>query len=273
MNKTALRALLRERRALIAPESHGFARPTGQGRRAPGLSQHQVDQLLHRTFGTYHRLESGNYPNPPTSLLRDVARLFGLNEQEWVSLCRYALLQDPPGPLHLSSGKEVPGVWQEAVDGIGHMAYVTDASWEMLAYNTAFAGMFPNGKVPGNTLRWMLLDPHGRETLMNWHTAWAPMVLPQLRAALATRPDDDILRQIEKEILADPELADLYTAGNSHPHPDGDERPLLHALEGPGWVTMCAAQPLTAPGSRLMILVFHRGTQRTHSRASILRSD
>ena len=125
--------------------------------------------------------------------------------------------------------------------------------------------MFPNGDVPANTMRWMLLDACGRETLMDWHTAWAPMVLPQLRAALAARPDDEILRQIEKEVLADPETAALYDAGASHPHPDGDERPLLHALEGPGWVTMCAAQPMTAPGSRLMILVFQSGA--AHARA------
>ncbi|TGB14230.1 helix-turn-helix domain-containing protein [Streptomyces sp. MZ04] len=271
MNKTALRALLRERRALIDPESHGFSRPTGQGRRARGLSQHQVDQLLHRTIGTYHRLESGSYPNPPASLLRDVARLFGLNEQEWGSLCRYALLQEPPGPLHQSSGKEVPGVWQEAVDGVRHMAYVTDASWNMLAHNEAFTTMFPGRNVPGNIMRWMVLDPDGRRTLTDWHTAWAPMVLPQLRAALASRPDDCTLRQIEKEVLAAPETAIPYDAGNPYPHPDGDERPLLHAEKGPGWVTMCAAQPLTAPGARLMILVFHPGALNSHTRAPMLR--
>lgn len=272
MNKTALRALLRERRALIAPESHGFSRPTGQGRRARGLSQHQVDQLLHRAIGTYHRLESGSYPNPPASLLREVARLFGLNEQEWVSLCRYATLQEPPGPLHQSSGKEVPGVWQEAVDGIRHMAYITDASWDMLAYNEALTGMFPGRNVPSNIMRWMVLDPTGRRNLMDWHTAWAPMVLPQLRAALASRPDDNTLRQIEKEVLADPATAAPYDAGNPYPHPDGDERPLLHAELGPGWVTMCAAQPLTAPGARLMILVFHPGARRAHTRAPMLRA-
>ncbi|QEV16372.1 helix-turn-helix domain-containing protein [Streptomyces alboniger] len=272
MNKTALRALLRERRALIAPESHGFSRPRGQGRRAPGLSQHQVDQLLHRTFGTYHRLESGNYPNPPASLLRDVARLFGLNEQEWVSLCRYALLQDPPGPLHPSSGKEIPGVWQEAVESITHMAYVTDASWELLAHNEPFEAMFPDRRVPTNTMRWMLLEPDGREQLTDWRDSWVPMVLPQLRAALVARPDDEILRAIEKEVVADPELSHLYDSDGALIHPDGHERPLRHAVHGLGWVSICAAQPMTAPGSRLFILIYHPGMERRHSRAPMLRA-
>ncbi|MER6092531.1 XRE family transcriptional regulator [Streptomyces bluensis] len=270
MNKTALKGLLSERRALIAPESHGLSRPTGQGRRAPGLSQHQVDQLLHRTFGTYHRLESGNYPNPPDDLLRDVAHLFALNEQEWVSLYRYAAEKNPPGPLALSSGKEVPGVWQEAVDGIGHMAYVTDASWDLLASNRQWDDLFDGRRPPANTLRWMLFD--GRAQLIDWETAWAPLVLPQMRAALAQRQTDETLLKIEEDVLADPVLAPLYREGGASIHPDGDERPIRHAVHGPGWVTMCAAQPLTAPGARLIILIYHPGTRRAHARTAMLRA-
>ncbi|MEV5608971.1 helix-turn-helix domain-containing protein [Streptomyces sp. NPDC052225] len=272
MNKKALRALLRERRALIAPESHGFTRPTGQGRRAPGLSQHQVDQLLHRTLGTYHRLESGNYPNPPTDLLRDVALLFQLDEQEWVSLCRYALVQDPPGPLHQSSGKEIPSFWQDALDSMGHMAYVSDASWDLIAHNAAFAALFPDGRVPGNTMRWMLLEPQGREVLTDWHNAWAPWVLPQLRAALATRPEDETLRQIEKEVLADPDTSPIYETGATLIHADGHERPIHHDRLGPGWVSICAAQPMTAPGSRLFVLVFRPGVMRPRHTRQMLRA-
>ncbi|MEV0579466.1 MULTISPECIES: MmyB family transcriptional regulator [unclassified Streptomyces] len=272
MNKKALRDLLTERRALIDPTGHGFQRPARQGRRAPGLSQHQVDQLCHRTLGTYRRLESGSYPNPPVDLLRDIAVLFALNEQEWVSLCRYAGIGDPPSPLTPRSGKEVPGVWQEAVDGMTHMAYVTDASWELIAYNAPFTRLFPNGRVPANTMRWMLLDPDGRSTLTDWATAWAPLVLPQLRAALATRPDDEVLRRIEKEVAVDPACAPIWESGGAHIHPDGDERPLLHASDGPGWVTMCAAQPMTAPGARLIVLVFHPGARRAHSRVPVLHA-
>ncbi|MFJ4923773.1 helix-turn-helix domain-containing protein [Streptomyces sp. NPDC088725] len=273
MHKKALRTLLRERRALIDPESHGLSRPTGQGRRAPGLSQQQVDQLLNRAIHTYHRLEAGTYPNPPVDLLRDVAQLFALNEQEWVSLCRYARAQDPPGPLHTSSGKAVPGAWQEAVDGITHMAYITDASWDLLTCNEAFADLFPAGQVPANIMRWMLLEEEARKTLTDWENAWAPPVMPQLRSALASRPDDLTLRQIENEIYADPVGAPLYEAGGASIHPDGDERPILHHRHGAGWVTMCAAQPLTAPGARLIILVFHAGASRAHARTAMLRAN
>ncbi|MFB7222424.1 helix-turn-helix transcriptional regulator [Streptomyces sp. NPDC056227] len=272
MNKKALRHLLKERRDLIQPERHGFERPAGQGRRAAGLTQHQVDQLCHFTLGTYRRLESGSYANPPSDLLRDIANLFALNEQEWVSLHRYAGIGNPPAPLTPRSGKEVPGVWQEAVDGMTHMAYVTDASWELLAYNEAFARLFPHGRVPTNTMRWMLLDTDGRNTLTNWATAWAPLIVPQLRAAIAARPKDETLQQLEKEVIADPDTAPIWDAGGAHIHPDGDERPLLHAQDGPGWVTMCAAEPMTAPGARLIVLVFHPGKRRAHARTPMLRA-
>ncbi|MFJ9988646.1 helix-turn-helix domain-containing protein [Streptomyces globisporus] len=272
VGKAALSKLLTERRALVDPAGHGFSRPSKQGRRARGLTQQQVDDLTERTPGTYRRLESGRYPNPRVDYLRDVATLFALNEQEWTSLCRYAGIGDPPGPLTPASGKQVPGVWQEAVDGMLHPAYVTDASWELIAHNAEFARLFPGGAVPRNTMRWMLLEQGGRHMLTNWHTAWAPLVLPQLRAALASRPDDPILRRLEQDVLADPDCAPIWTGAVAHIHPDGDERPLLHAEDGPGWVTMCAAQPMTAPGARLIVLVFHPGESRAHARTPVLRA-
>ncbi|MFF8250146.1 helix-turn-helix transcriptional regulator [Streptomyces griseus] len=271
-SKGALRKLLTERRALIDPKGHGFIRPTKQGRRAPGLTQHQIDTLTKRSEGTYQRLESGAWANPPGDYLRDVATVLGLNEQEWTSLCRYAGIGGPPGPLTPASGKRVPGVWQEALHGQTHPAYVTDASWELIAHNEAFAALFPHGAVPRNTMRWMLLEPLGRTMLTDWHTAWAPLVLPQLRAALAARPDDPILRQLERDVLTDPDCAPIWDNALGHIHPDGDERPLLHAKDGPGWVTMCASEPMTAPGSRHIILIFHAGEKRAHARTPVLRA-
>jgi hypothetical protein len=270
VNRNALRQLLKDRRAHIAPETHGLTRPTGQGRRAPGLSQYQVDQLTNRSFGTYHRLESGAYANPPVDLLRDVARLFVFNEQEWIGLCRYARGEEPPAPLYDTSGDAVPSAWEDAVACCRHMAYVTDASWNLLTCNPQFRQLFESGQAPANTMRWMLLD--GREQLTDWETAWAPLVMPQLKAALALRADDQVLLQIEGEILADPVARPLYEAGGTSIHPDGDERPVRHASEGAGWVTMCVAQPLASPGSRFMILVFRPGPRQTVSRPSMLRA-
>ncbi|MFB9558625.1 MmyB family transcriptional regulator, partial [Streptomyces roseoviridis] len=149
---------------------------------------------------------------------------------------------------------------------------ITDASWNLLAHNQPFADLFPGARIPRNTMRWMLLDPDGRDILLQWQTVWAPLVLPQLRAALAVRPEDETLLQIAKEVAADPLLAPIWEAGGAHIHPDGDERPIHHALHGPGHVTLCAAQPLTAPGARLIILIYHPGETKKHTRVPVLRA-
>jgi hypothetical protein len=270
VNKQALNKLLKDRRAQISPETHGLPRPTGRGRRAPGLAQHHVDELLGCADRTYQRLESGNYPNAPVDLLRDIARLYGMNEQEWISLCRYARGEDPPGPLYDTSGHAVPAAWADAVHAVQGMAYVTDASWNLITCNDHFHQLFDHGRAPANTMRWMLID--GRDQLTDWATAWAPLVMPQLQTALAQRPDDKTLLNIEADVLADPVSRPLYDAGGTSIHPDGDERPIRHAVHGQGWVTMCVAQPLTAPGSRFMILIFRPGPRHKATRPPMLQA-
>ncbi|MGQ4376134.1 helix-turn-helix domain-containing protein [Streptomyces sp. SAS_267] len=254
MNAKALRVLLTKRRASVAPEAHGLRRPSGKGRRAAGLAQHQVDLLLNRGPGTYQRLESGKYRNPPVDLLHDLARLLGLSELEWITLCRYAGIGDPPCPLTPQSGEQVPHLWNDAVKGISHAACVMSASWNILAHNQPFEDIFPPGKCPTNTMQWMLFD--GRHLLSNWTTAWAPHLLSRLRADLAARPEDEVLRRLESAVIADPTAGQLYESAGVVVHPYEVERPLRHARLGPGSINMCVAQPLSSPGARLCILIF-----------------
>lgn len=256
MDKAALKILLEKKRAAIRPEDRGLPRSAArQGRRAPGLTQSQIERLLNRADGVYQRLESGRYPNPPADLLQDVAQLLGMNEHEWGALWRYATGMEAPYSLHPNSGQKVSQVWIDALPYFGDMAYINNESWELLGFNDLFARLFRDQKPPQNTMRWMLLDPDAREVLTDWENAWAPLVIPQMRAALATRPHDPILGAIEKDVLADPTVGPLYTAVPDLFVPlDGDERPLLHPDHGPGWVTVCAAEPLGSPGARLIIL-------------------
>ncbi|THA29224.1 XRE family transcriptional regulator [Streptomyces sp. A1277] len=261
MHKQSLRQFLKERRARIQPETVGLTRPAGRGRRAKGLSQQQLDQLLGRGTHAYHFLENGKYPNPPVDLLYDLGRLLRLTEDEWVMLNRYAREQEPPGPLNPDSGYQVLGTWEDAVAGMDNMAYMTDAAWNVLTYNPAFVTMFPDRQVPDNVLRWMCLDRGAREVLTDWETAWAPRIFPQLRAALAAG-GNPYLRQLEADILADPVTAPLYYCDGVVNHPDGDERPFRHPIAGPGWITICSAAPHSSPGARLVVLVFRAGERR-----------
>lgn len=275
VDKQGLQALLRESRALIDPGAFGLFRPTRQGRRAPGLTQAQMDQLLHRAHGTYNRLETGNYRNPPEGLLRDVARLLAFTEHEWELLWRYTRRCDPPTGLNPSSGQEIAAIWREVMDGISHMAYVTDQSWRVVTYNQPFADLFPRGEVPANSMRWMVLDPEARDILAKWSECWLPLILPQFGAARAALPHDETLAELEREILAEPVAGPMYRAGGVSPgaHAYRHERPMNHSLLGPGWVHLCPAEPMASRGARLMIIVFHPGEERPNCPEGSLRAD
>jgi len=266
MDRKALRSLLVERRSAIDPASRGLP----QSARTTGLTQAQVDQLLHRV-DAYRMLEAGRIRSP--ALMEEVALLLDFTEQEWVKLWLYARGQHPPKPLYPETGQAVPGAWQELLDGQTHMAYITDRRWRIVAYNTAFADMFPHGTVPDNLMRWMVLDPSARTTLTGWEHHWAPPVLAQLRAAVAEYSDDKGLADLEKEVLADPVIGPIYTASwSANVYPNGDQRPLNHTSLGPGWVTICTFWPGTAQGARGLFLIFHPGERRS-PRAPMLMAD
>ncbi|MER0240441.1 XRE family transcriptional regulator [Streptomyces sp. HSW2009] len=189
---------------------------------------------------------------------------------EWIALCRYAGIGDPPGPLTPKSGEAVSEIWHEAINGITHPAFVVDASWKVLARNQPFSEIFPSDEGPSNALRWMIFE--GRSLMAEWDTTWAPHVLPILRTDLAARPDDCVLKGLEEDVLADPRTSRLYGVAGIAPRIDESERPLQHAMHGPGLVKVCMAQPTASPGTRLIFLIFRPGNQKSSPlRSRILR--
>jgi len=246
-----------------------------------------MDTLIPASSGTYYRLETGRMRNPNPDLLRRVAHILAMSEQEWVALCRYARGEDPTSALRPRSGKVVPGMWKDAIDGISHMAYVTDCSYNLLCHNAAFASLFPETGPPSNMMRGMLLDNQFRGTLpdpargitgrpgilTDWATTWAPYVLPQLLAARALMPDDPILTAIEHDVRDDARTGPLYANGTAtQVHPDGNERPLLHPTLGPCSVQICAAEPLSSPNARVMIVMVYPGADPSQVRRPYLRA-
>ena len=274
MDTDALQKLLIARRKEIDPAKHGLHRGLRTGRRAggKGLTQADIDFILNLGSGVYGRLESGNYPNPSVRLLEDVARFFDLNEEEWDALNIFAR-GTKAHQLHATSSLTLPGGWQDAVDCYNAMAYLTDHRWNVLAGNQHWADLFPRREIPANTMRWMLTCPEARTVLIDWDTAWAPRVCPQLRAARAALPHDDGLADLEAEVLDDPDAGPIYeTVGDITIHPDGAERPIRHAEQGAGWVSMYAAAPLSAPYARLMVMTFHAGDKPQNTDRPPLRA-
>ncbi|MDJ0344815.1 XRE family transcriptional regulator [Streptomyces sp. H10-C2] len=263
----ALRKLLAGARSRADPASwpelrSALVQRDARGRRAEdgGLTQAHMDQLLCRAAGTYNRLERGTAV--PEVLLRDVARILRLTDQEWGALWRYAFAKEPPYPLDADLGLVIPGAWKVALRSIGSMAYITDRDWNVVDHNEAFSRMFLRRQVPHNTMRWMLTDAEARITLADWHTAWAPLLVAQLRAAVALDPESRTLITLHREVRADPVSGPIYEAagGQAYIQPRAEApRPLHHAELGPGWATMCAAGPFGSPGARCIIVLFDEG--------------
>lgn len=111
-------------------------------------------------------------------------------------------------------------------------------------------------------MRWMLLDREAREVVLgDWADSWAPVVMPQLRHAVELHPQNAALARLEDDVRRDPVAGPLYAVAAAAPiaYPDGTERPINHALYGPGWVTTCVAEPVTSPGARVMLLIYTPG--------------
>lgn len=258
MDAEVLRQMLTERRAAIKPESLGLIRLDPRGRKSPGLTQAQMDDLLLRAPGTYGKLERGVLDNPTPEYLRDVAEILGLTEEEWVVFYGYARGEQPPYPLTRDGEVRVPAHWMQTMNAFSGISYLCDLEWNVLAYNEAFAAIFPGRRAPHNTMHWMLFSDDARERVLgDWEKSWAPLVAPQLRAALAQDENNRTLRALAEQCLGDPRTRDLYTSIRpGHAHPDGAERPLHHTELGPGWVTVSVCEPVGSRGTRLYHLLF-----------------
>ncbi|GAA0617153.1 hypothetical protein GCM10010394_54140 [Streptomyces crystallinus] len=251
---------MRARREALGPEEAGLPSRPATGRRGPrvkGLSQTDVDFLMRKAFGTYQKVESGALRPTPTYLL-ELARALRFTDSEYIYVHLEYFGSEPSVPLCPAGETDVPPSWQQVLDGQREMAYITDFRYNLRLYNQPFAQMFLRGEPPENTLAWMLLDREARDiTLMDWENAWLPTVVPALRASLAAHPEDSALLGIRTELMEEPLLRRQYQeSGCTKIHPDGDRRPLRHAIRGEGQVTMMLSQFLGSSGARYMTLLF-----------------
>lgn len=261
-DREAMQTLLARARARIDPGDLGLA-PRGdpRGRKATGLTHEHMTRLLGWPDHKYGYVERGRLAAIEAELLEPVARILHLSDHEWEALVLYATGLPPAYRLDPRLGRAVPGPWERVLSGSREMAYVNDAAWDMVAYNSAFTRLFPRREVPGNVMRWMLLDPEARVTLGDWENSWLPLLVPQLRAAVAAHPHNRTLARLQADAGCDPLVARyLFEPTAEYIGPRAENPlPLVHSELGPGWVTLCAAGPFGVPGGRLMFVLFDQG--------------
>ncbi|CAG7641998.1 MmyB family transcriptional regulator [Actinacidiphila bryophytorum] len=269
-DREAMQALLARARARVEPSEFGLA-PRGdpRGRKVAGLTHEHMTRLLGWPEHKYGYVERGRLAVIETELLEPIARILHLSDHEWEALVLYATGVPPAYRLDPQLGRAVPSPWERVLHGSREMAYVNDAAWDVVAYNAAFARVFRRREVPGNVMRWMLLHPEARVTLGDWEHSWLPLLVPQLRAAVAANPHNRTLAQLQADAGRDPVVARVLQAPpGEYIGPRAENAlPLLHSELGPGWATLCAAGPFGVPGGRLMFVLFDQGERPQHAPA------
>ncbi|MER6464725.1 XRE family transcriptional regulator [Streptomyces sp. NPDC001228] len=261
---TGLGALLR---AFRAAASARLGRP---------ILQREVADALHRSERWYRDLESGMITRTFTRHELDtIGSLLGLDRVQRRAL----FLVSNGGGLSSLEAEEPPRISDELrllLDQQPFPAYVIDATWNVLAVNTAMAALFPWSTVPGaNLMRWLLLSDESRNQHLNWE-ADAEVCVRMLRDAAVDRPHDPDLQQLIRDTRQNPAVRDLWSRGAADfaDHYDGHVlRMVLPLFDGE--VTELVThvlQPAGLPGCRLTILT-QRAARRSVGERPVRQSD
>ncbi|WP_308164832.1 helix-turn-helix transcriptional regulator [Nonomuraea sediminis] len=169
--RSDLAAFLRTRRERITPEMVDLA--PGPRRRTPGLRREEVAQLAGVGVTWYTWLEQGRPINASTQVLDAIARTLRLDHAERQHLYRLAGQSEVRSPR---DSERVTAEVQQILDQLGGMpAAITTSRYDVLAWNPAYAAMFPE-----------VVDAEGDER----NTMWQTFVQPTWRATLVNREQE-----------------------------------------------------------------------------------
>jgi transcriptional regulator with XRE-family HTH domain len=211
-NREDLAAFLRTRRHRLQPYDVGL--PEAGRRRTPGLRRQEVAQLAGMSVDYYLRLEQARGPHPSRQILAALARALMLTSDEREYLYRVAGESPPPAA---SPSREVTPGLRNLIDSLTETpAYVVDAKYDVLAWNTLathFIGDLSGFAEPDrNMIRWIFRLP---PTATPWTDAdavrFTRSTVADLRASYARYPADPGIRKLITELLGtSPQFAEMW---------------------------------------------------------------
>ena len=234
LNRTELGTFLRTRRNRLRPSDVGL--PMAGRRRTPGLRRQEVAQLAGISVDYYIRLEQARGPHPSRQVLTAIARALLLTADEREYLFRLA--DENPPPAASPSREITPGMRNLLDSLVETPAYVVDAKYDVLAWNTLathFIGDLSQfGADDRNMIRWVFRLP---ATATVWtdedSVRFTRSIVADLRASYARYPADRGIRSLVTELLGvSPQFAQMWEA-----HEVEFRRPLVkrvtHPVAGP----------------------------------------
>jgi transcriptional regulator with XRE-family HTH domain len=253
LNRGELATFLRTRRDRLRPADVGL--PSAGRRRTPGLRRQEVAQLAGISVDYYIRLEQARGPHPSRQVLLAIARALMLTADEREYLFRLADSSPPPtaGP----SREITPGI-RNLLDSLPETpAYVVDAKYDVLAWNTLAAHFI--GDLSGvpetdrNMIRWVFRLP---ATALPWTdpeaVRFTRSIVADLRTSYARYPADLGIQALVTELLGvSPEFAGMWAE-----HEVESRRPIVkrvtHPLAGPVEFE-CRTLHIPETGQRLIV--------------------
>ncbi|WP_424212681.1 XRE family transcriptional regulator [Streptomyces sp. BI20] len=154
----------------------------------------------------FRDLEKGRLPRKADrKVMEDLAEALLLEPDQRLTLFLHTLgCPAPKGVTALHDSPQHRALQLVISQQAPRPAYLSDASWEIIAYNQVMADWFPWVKEPGaNLLRWALLDPAARRQLVSWRSH-ARVYLAMLRLQLSRYRDLPRLMQLRDDVLRDP---------------------------------------------------------------------
>jgi len=202
-----LREFFAVRRSRLRPKDVGL--PSIGRRRVAGLRREEVASLAGVGVTWYSMLETGTALGVSRSVISRVASVLQLTDAEHEHLAVLALgLSLPAESFNVDAiALRALRTWVEAP------AYVATTSWDVLAWNRAFAqvwGIEAPGAPPFNIVLRHFVDPsvramHGG----NWR-AFAEPLVAMVRATLGMKFDDERYVALVESLREDLDFAELW---------------------------------------------------------------
>ena len=199
MPRRDLAAFLRARRAAVAPGDVGLA--PGLRRRTPGLRREEVAMLAGVSVSWYTWLEQGRPINASIDVLDALARALRMDPVERAHLLELA---GHPMRQSVELGRDScpPGVRQLLRTLEPAPAYAMGPLWDLLAWNQAFASLFPEVEtLPPDDLNllWLLFGNDDVRALVGDWDDEARRSLSQYRAEIAPqRESAAVLKLVQR---------------------------------------------------------------------------
>ena len=251
--RSELAAFLRSRRERIRPEDAGLA--PGMRRRTTGLRREEVAQLSGVGVTWYTWLEQGRPINASTQVLDAVARTLRLDQPEREHLYRLAEVPEaaPAPEADLLAAPEI----QEILDGLTTLpASVINERFDLLAWNAAFAALFPTvvnvPRAERNTLWLNFTHAACCHPYVNRADQLGRMVA-QLRAAYGRHVGEPAWTGFVRRLqAASPEFSRMW-AQHEVSSPASYQKIFRHPAHERLSLTTNSLAVLAAPGTRMVV--------------------